>query len=445
MPYSVGYSVQPARDIAGVNRNLYQIYAEFRRLRHSLVQDDVGGPNDTLSETYDRGLNAAAQTLSLLDSKGGGLVVDGSSPDFSGSYSLEVKTAGGAFAVERSTGLPRADAGAMDFGDGQAVAVSASERMRLRYNHATLTGQLSIDGAAYVDIGNLTGSISNDQVAVGASTANTIEGSSALTFDGTTLATTGKYVAPASVGHATPVYTFLGDTNSGLFHGTGDVIGLSVGGNAIIRARAGTLELTPNGSTSTPSVTWASEAGLGIYRITTQQIGIASNSTLVARFDATGIKAANGAYNTPSYSFLNDTDAGLSWINLGDADPTVRMSVNGEVYTAWGEDGEGGKAFYPPSDDTISLGTANNRWSDLWSVLVSGSDFHMGGPASDGEWWLREGADGIYAFDARSKKSYRLAMEEVAHDRFPAAPSALLDGPRRGMVPREIARRKAAQ
>jgi len=65
----------------------------------------------------------------------------------------------------------------------------------------------------------------------------------------------------------------------------------------------------------------------------------------------------------------------------------------------------------PRTDNTYSLGSSGNRWSNLYAVVTTIGDLILEG--KDAKWKITEGKDGIYAEDLKNGKKFKLKMEEV--------------------------------
>ncbi len=262
-------------------------WLEFIRL------NAVGGSSNTLAASYNVGSMAVHQTLDLRDAKGGGFIVDGADVGFTGTYALQIKSAAGGdnVNVRRDNGILEIDSGAVDLGDGVSIAVSAAGRARLKYNDTTKTAQLSIDTGAYLDlvtgVGTIGGSIADNQIAVGAATANDIEGSAGLTWNGTLLSTTGILRSGAGTAGA-PSYSFTGDPDSGMYSFGVDIVAIAIDGSAVLKIIDQQIQSVPNGSVTVPAYSWGSEGGMGFYRVGAAELGVAVTGTKRARFNATG-------------------------------------------------------------------------------------------------------------------------------------------------------------
>jgi len=71
---------------------------------------------------------------------------------------------------------------------------------------------------------------------------------------------------------------------------------------------------------------------------------------------------ADGTQALPSISFSSDSDTGFFWASSGD----IRIAINGSQQYAFRSTN-----FVPVSDNTIALGGASNRWSDVQTKQIT--------------------------------------------------------------------------
>jgi len=176
-----------------------------------LQLDDAAPVTPTLAQSYAAGSVAADQTLALLDAKGGGLVVDGTSPSFTGAYALAVRGNSflggtisgvttditGTATVELAISVPDsggadADGGGLDLyaGNGGSGGTGNHDGGSISINPGSASGsgnngKVTIEGDAQI-LGNL--NLSGDLTGVfhiyGSATLGfTIENPSAGTYD----------------------------------------------------------------------------------------------------------------------------------------------------------------------------------------------------------------------------------------------------------------------
>ena len=75
-----------------------------------------------------------------------------------------------------------------------------------------------------------------------------------------------------------------------------------------------------------------------------------------------------------------------------------------------------GQNLLPDGDNTRDLGSANERWANLFT-----GDLHLsneGGKGNDvdkttGDWTIQEGEDDLYLFNNKSGKKYKFKLEEL--------------------------------
>lgn len=115
---------------------------------------------------------------------------------------------------------------------------------------------------------------------------------------------------------ATPAYSFLLDSNTGMYNPSTDAVAISVGGTATTQFDSSRLFTNvpiqvPDGSAALPAVTFLNDTNLGLYRIGTDEMGVsAAGGNLLFRFGfAGGLQTL----------FRGGTSAGLPGLALGEA------------------------------------------------------------------------------------------------------------------------------
>ena len=133
-----------------------------------------------------------------------------------------------------------------------------------------------------------------------------------------------------------PAYSFVGDTNTGMYRGAADEIFFSTGGTEVLRLTTNNIRMAVStsllynlgavrvgaGSSASPSVTFNSDTNTGMYWVAADQIGFTTGGVLRARFWSGGLlmSTATGAGSmptgagtaaAPSYSFYSDTNTGM--------------------------------------------------------------------------------------------------------------------------------------
>lgn len=136
---------------------------------------------------------------------------------------------------------------------------------------------------------------------------------------------------------AFPAYSFIDDTNTGIFNPAADVTAISVGGVERFRigtsfARfvhpvyalnfigdAGAQFMAPDDSAAGPGFTWASDPNTGMYRNAADSIAFATAGTARCTINAAGLQmhsdariiAETGTAALPSVTNISDTNTGL--------------------------------------------------------------------------------------------------------------------------------------
>jgi hypothetical protein len=123
--------------------------------------------------------------------------------------------------------------------------------------------------------------------------------------------------------------------------------------------------------------------------------------------------------------FLNCTNVATSvagyvgpnaWINnvFGMGSSTnhpVVLTVNGSIKTYLDASGH----FYPSGDNTQNLGSASNRWANVYT-----GDLHLSNKGSSnsidgtsGDWTIQEGEENLYIINNKTGKKYQFILKEI--------------------------------
>jgi len=145
--------------------------------------------------------------------------------------------------------------------------------------------------------------------------------SAILTIDGDT-ATSAQVVALSATGVAAPTYSFIGDINTGMYHPATDQVALVAGGSALLvidgdtALSAQTLAYSATGATA-PSYSFIGETGTGMFCPASKQLAFAAGSTAVMYLDGDTALSAQmlmlsaTGAAAPSYSFYGDENTGI--------------------------------------------------------------------------------------------------------------------------------------
>ena len=221
---------------------------------------------------------------------------------------------------------------------GLGGAVSGAEKL-------TVTGTASFSGAI---TGNLTGNAS------GTSATVTGASQSAITSVGTlTSLTTSGVVLGADGSTSAPSFSFSSDTNTGVYRVSADTLGITASGNRQVRFFDGDTYFDSRiyahvGSVGNPSYCFNDDTDTGIYKVASNQIGIATNGTRRIKIDASGETAIEGTLITSgSATFAGSlTVHGDAHINDDNTDGRIYISSRGT--------GDAGH-FIRGSDQNLSL------------------------------------------------------------------------------------------
>ena len=126
---------------------------------------------------------------------------------------------------------------------------------------------------------------------------------------------------------AAPSHSFINDTNTGIYNSAADTLNFATGGTSRLSLTTtkltSTLQITgPDGGTAAPGFRCTSEAtGFSVPSAGTLAFSVAGSSQIninATRF-ATGIPiyVADGGFNTPSYAFSGETTTGIYRASAG--------------------------------------------------------------------------------------------------------------------------------
>lgn len=165
----------------------------------------------------------------------------------------------------------------------------------------------------------------------------------------TTSLTSGLRLLGIQGSAAAPAYSFLADSNTGIYSSGSDEVSIAAGGADVLRIGAtnGTLNSVlryPNGSSGTPAISFTSSTNTGLFSIAGNRLGITCNGIQVANFGTADIsfgstiRGAAGTAALPSYSFGSQNNKGMYRIGadlLGfSTNATERLRISNTAITA---------------------------------------------------------------------------------------------------------------
>ena len=173
-----------------------------------------------------------------------------------------------------------------------------------------------------------------------------------------------------------PSYTFSGDTNTGIFRLTGDVIGISTGGSARAyfqntKTEFNQLVEVPVGSAGAPTLTFAGDNNTGLYRPSADQIGFTMGGSNKLSFGSAGEILIGGSDSGTSGQVLTSGGSGsaMSWadasggggISNSAGNLKIQKSATGgnitqyPLFTQWGDGTTSSNAITSNNTTTATL------------------------------------------------------------------------------------------
>lgn len=303
-----------------------------------------------------------------------------------------VSAPGLSFTAETTMGLYRAGAGDMRF------SVNSTDIVTITSSGMSVTGafslanlSLSADGtnaapaitwASETDTGIYRIGADNVGITLGG-TKKVDFGVSATAFS-TSLSATGVITGPDGSASAAGI-AFTSDTNTGLYSPGADEIGITVGGtlrfNISTSAIGALLPIRVNdGSASAPQYSFGNDSTSGWYRISSNTLGLSTNSTLrltVANAAITStvpVVVPVGSASAPSLTFAGDTDTGI--YQYGANDVGFSNGTNGYQI---GYRGIPGRSFSSDSSTTAQDNGTIAYYTSTGHTFTVDSDFGVAG------------------------------------------------------------------
>jgi hypothetical protein len=167
-----------------------------------------------------------------------------------------------------------------------------------------------------------------------------------------------------------PVYSFINDTNTGMYRDAADTLGFSVGGARKLRVQStlisGDVPFSALvGSVGSPSYTFSGDSNTGIYSESNGNISFSTNGGKRLAIGTTLIISQEPIAgpvdpSAPSFTFSADTTVGMGY----------NSSISAvDIWTGPGISYRFNSArFFPGGDNSKDLGGPSNRWDDVWAT-----------------------------------------------------------------------------
>lgn len=186
---------------------------------------------------------------------------------------------------------------------GGVIGAAASDRLTAIFN----VGQGAAGTKAMVfDSGN---SSSNAQVGSTANTNLNLGtgGSTRLTASSAGVTVAGQYLGPLSTAGA-PLYSFTGDTDTGIYSSSANILDLAAAGADFLSGNGTQLDINtnilnvnsgpvraPTSSSGAPAYSFLGDTNTGIYQAGADTIGFSTGGTATNVMDITGMSTEQGA------------------------------------------------------------------------------------------------------------------------------------------------------
>lgn len=173
-----------------------------------------------------------------------------------------------------------------------------------------------------------------------------------------------------------PGYSFLGDATTGIYRPGASQVAITTGGTLRMNVGSSTIIVnlpflqSTGGGPGAPVYSFNGDTNTGMYRSAASTIAFATGGTLRFSIDTTNVISTlpflgpNGSAGAPTYSFSGDTDNGLYYVTTNE----VAMSAGGTAQMRWTTTATystqpvefAGATIGTPTTDTVRLGVPND-------------------------------------------------------------------------------------
>ena len=183
---------------------------------------------------------------------------------------------------------------------------------------------------------------------------------------------------------STPVYSFLTDSNTGMYHVGGDQLGLSAGGSVALTLSgtgANTQALFEDGSLSLPSISFASDPDTGFMWNASGQMWMVLNGSIAMLYDTGSVtcevsrfRVQNGTEAAPSLVFENDANTGFyrpvdGWDGTG-----MGVSIQGDEVARFENDAAWDDGNLQITKDLVESAAVEQVWQNdggAWTDITT--------------------------------------------------------------------------
>jgi len=132
---------------------------------------------------------------------------------------------------------------------------------------------------------------------------------------------------------AAPVYSFVADTNTGIYRSASDRLSISAGGSSQCTIGGGALVMdnstaiyAADGSAGSPSLTFGNDTDTGIYRFGANSLGITCGGTLAHFFSGTTLQTGTGVTTVQFTGIGTTASAANAFLDSGAGNQILRST-----------------------------------------------------------------------------------------------------------------------
>jgi hypothetical protein len=175
-----------------------------------------------------------------------------------------------------------------------------------------------------------------------------------------------------------PSFSFMDNTNTGMYRPAPNQIGFSTGGSLKMSVVEHVImnfdvELRVwDGTAATPGINFRDDTNTGFFRVASGDTGYSANGTERVRFDDGGLKVFGSVDVSSSLTVDGTIFGGGSDLALDSGLPADLVFRTDGITRGWYDHSQTvwrwDRSMRPATDSAHSLGTSSAKWLDIWAV-----------------------------------------------------------------------------
>ena len=247
----------------------------------------------------------------------------------------------------------------------------------------------------------------NNRIITGSGTANTLEGESTLTYNGSLLNITGDVALP------TTNRIYFGNSDTSFIkgeHGASSHLAFGANNEKMRLTRNGTLGIGTTNPVSTTQL-HVNKSWNNSTATTSSAVNLlVSNNASAGDWSVLGFQAGNTGGSAIYFGDTDSTNAGF--FDYYHSDNKLVYGSGGATRLQIGAAG----TVTPGADNTQDLGAPNARWANVYTgdLHLSNSGAGNSVDGTSGSWTMQEGESDLFLINNNTGKKYKFNLTEVS-------------------------------